>query len=1022
MDRGRFPSCHISNLLAALLLFSVTPSSGQEPDPQITFEAEDPLTSGAINAGGMEVDATGELGFVFLEDRPFGTEIDRRGDNETGVVITTNRFGRIYNGSDLIATNPRPIDTSNIPGLPDPAPLTEQLMIELAWSIISVRYRAEVIPGKYEVKLYWAEHILSAVNSFGQAVKLNDVYLNGERVLCNWSAAAAAGSPTGSGKSTELCAGKVDTAVQRTFTINVPEFSDDQGVGQGYGVLDVLIDDLGGGIPPGDAALHALSFERVGDLDGDPPLGDLECNVPPPGSEPDSLLIVEDFEGVPGGECPPGMLCNAFDSVDTDGVPPDTGFAPQAVEGRLRMAEEFNQGIASTAIFEQCVNVSEFRLQAEFDVFMNWDDLDPNPPGDGGTFFVLEGNNTSALGSSGGGLGIPTNHHGFAVEFDTWQGGGNNEPSGFNNTSEAFVHVGINNLSADSAATNIDFDPALKPVDFGGSGWPDFRHPDGVQVKVTYDAGHVEVWLSGFTGDGNPFNGKVAEGDVPPIWTTEAVVGFSGGSSSADQILEFDNVAISAKECTPASSDPILEAMESASRRWKDLGELYINSGGPTLICSAKQNPAPLATGDPDEGDGVVWMGDQETGMEFLGEFFQVFPLDPAPDLSVASTDMGNWDARGTGEGVDDNDRIFHSERNGAVMYEIQVSDEGPWEVTLFFANAFSETAGTSLKAFHVGVEGERKGGFPHCEFKGVTLPGAKIANQFSGFDDLFDPVDAAEQIYSPDPCNFAGCAGNGITPVVDPDNDQIPAGEECGNAAAVALRYEVEVADGALTIALTPPDAGEPSSPSIPKISGIGIRRACEEIPEAPKDLKASAGIQRVTLSWTAAGGDPLPEAYLILRAASGSGSFSPIGNVSSQETSYVDGEVENDREICYKVLAKAAGCVSEDSNVACATPGAVGEDFKRGDVDGNGVLELTDVIRSLNFKFLGNTGIECPDAADVDDNGALELTDDIRSLNFQFAGISGTVPAPPGPLTCGPDENPDTLPPCNYPLERCQ
>jgi hypothetical protein len=95
----------------------------------------------------------------------------------------------------------------------------------------------------------------------------------------------------------------------------------------------------------------------------------------------------------------------------------------------------------------------------------------------------------------------------------------------------------------------------------------------------------------------------------------------------------------------------------------------------------------------------------------------------------------------------------------------------------------------------------------------------------------------------------------------------------------------------------------------------------------------------------------------------------------------------------------------------------------FMRGDADGNGSLELTDVIRLLNFLFVGNgISIDCLDAADVDDNGLLDLTDAIRSLNYQFLGIANTRPEPPGPDNCGPDGTEDDLPECLYPDGSCQ
>ena len=77
----------------------------------------------------------------------------------------------------------------------------------------------------------------------------------------------------------------------------------------------------------------------------------------------------------------------------------------------------------------------------------------------------------------------------------------------------------------------------------------------------------------------------------------------------------------------------------------------------------------------------------------------------------------------------------------------------------------------------------------------------------------------------------------------------------------------------------------------------------------------------------------------------------------------------------------------------------------FRRGDVDGTGVVELTDVINLIGFLFLGNPqSLDCLDAADVDDTGVVELTDAIVEIGWLFLGDPKSLPAP-GPLTCGPD-----------------
>jgi len=80
----------------------------------------------------------------------------------------------------------------------------------------------------------------------------------------------------------------------------------------------------------------------------------------------------------------------------------------------------------------------------------------------------------------------------------------------------------------------------------------------------------------------------------------------------------------------------------------------------------------------------------------------------------------------------------------------------------------------------------------------------------------------------------------------------------------------------------------------------------------------------------------------------------------------------------------------------------------FRRGDTDGSGTLDLTDVIRTLNFQFVGGITLNCLDAADSDDSGILDLTDAIYSLTHQFIG----GPPPPAPFPdCGSDDTPDAL-----------
>ena len=82
--------------------------------------------------------------------------------------------------------------------------------------------------------------------------------------------------------------------------------------------------------------------------------------------------------------------------------------------------------------------------------------------------------------------------------------------------------------------------------------------------------------------------------------------------------------------------------------------------------------------------------------------------------------------------------------------------------------------------------------------------------------------------------------------------------------------------------------------------------------------------------------------------------------------------------------------------------------DSFVRGDPNGDGSINMTDVISTLNFLFLGGSTPGCLDAADADNNGVVQLTDGIYTLNFLFSG--GAQPPAPWP-ECGEDQLADEL-----------
>ena len=75
----------------------------------------------------------------------------------------------------------------------------------------------------------------------------------------------------------------------------------------------------------------------------------------------------------------------------------------------------------------------------------------------------------------------------------------------------------------------------------------------------------------------------------------------------------------------------------------------------------------------------------------------------------------------------------------------------------------------------------------------------------------------------------------------------------------------------------------------------------------------------------------------------------------------------------------------------------------FRRGDVDRDNTLGLTDVLVLLGYLFLSGDPPGCADAADADDNGLLEITDAYAILGYLY--LAADAPPEPGPLICGPD-----------------
>jgi cellulose 1,4-beta-cellobiosidase len=104
-------------------------------------------------------------------------------------------------------------------------------------------------------------------------------------------------------------------------------------------------------------------------------------------------------------------------------------------------------------------------------------------------------------------------------------------------------------------------------------------------------------------------------------------------------------------------------------------------------------------------------------------------------------------------------------------------------------------------------------------------------------------------------------------------------------------------------------------SANSTPAVSA----RSCD-VPSVPGGVSATAGLSRVTVSWTASTGSPT--SYDVKRGTASGGPYTSIGTPTA--TSYVDSGVTNGTTYYYVVAARNAGgaCNSANSSVRSATP----------------------------------------------------------------------------------------------------
>ncbi len=123
------------------------------------------------------------------------------------------------------------------------------------------------------------------------------------------------------------------------------------------------------------------------------------------------------------------------------------------------------------------------------------------------------------------------------------------------------------------------------------------------------------------------------------------------------------------------------------------------------------------------------------------------------------------------------------------------------------------------------------------------------------------------------------------------------------------------------------------------------------------------------------------------------------PFGEVIAQSWEF--GGYGGDQGILMGLYLEALG----------ATAGPPVEIFRRGDVNGDGGVNIADAVRLLNALFVpGSPQPDCDDSADVNDDGSSNVADAVYLLNALFTP-GADDPPPPGALDCGPDPTDDGI-----------
>ena len=103
-----------------------------------------------------------------------------------------------------------------------------------------------------------------------------------------------------------------------------------------------------------------------------------------------------------------------------------------------------------------------------------------------------------------------------------------------------------------------------------------------------------------------------------------------------------------------------------------------------------------------------------------------------------------------------------------------------------------------------------------------------------------------------------------------------------------------------------------------------------------------------------------------------------------------------------------RSISAVSRDANGNRIPDECEAVSFHRGDVNGDGILDVSDGLCILAFLFDSGGTPPCREASDANNDGKLDCSDSIVILGYLFLGTRAPITPGPPPSPCGPDTDP--------------